>query len=329
VSSMDDAEDGAIAPIARRTGDIVDNAADHLDSATVVTDPELEPEVRDALVRAGGNLVPYRGPVPAPTIPVGGARGCGFLAGVCLVLAVMGAASGSPALASTMLMFAGTGLLISLLGRPGAGEIAAAHAPITQHRRYVLPSSDIDAEHWSLWKRAVDARNRIATAQVVSDGQIDSVQIAEVLPQRLWDIAERLARLAEVRARHQEILGDISPDDPDIVAAVTRQRRAQRLAVKDVARRVDELEKFADLVGAADLAVRKETIVRELNALDDSHADLLAGIGDTSADADLAQRLASDAVLLIDQARQAIRHANEAALTLVLPEDEEAADAED
>src|ERR1700722_16055929 len=93
---MDDAEDGAVAPLARRTGDTVDNAADHLDSATVVTDPELEPEIRDALLRAGGNLVPYRGPVPLPNMPAGGARGCGFLAGVCLVLAVMGAASGRP-----------------------------------------------------------------------------------------------------------------------------------------------------------------------------------------------------------------------------------------
>jgi len=326
VSNMDDAEDGAIAPLARRTGDIVDNAADHLDSATVVTDPELEPEVRNALVRAGGNLVPYRGPVPAPTMPPGGARGCGFLAGVCLVLAVMGAASGSPALASTMLMFAGTGLLISLLGRPGAGEIAAAHAPITQHRRYVLPSSDIDAEHWNLWKRAVDARNRIAGAEVVSGGQIDSVQIAEVLPQRLWDIAERLARLAEVRARHKEILGDISPDDPDIAAAVARQRRAQDLAVADVARRVADLEEFADLVSAADLAVRKETIVRQLNALDDTHADLLAGIGDTIPDADLSERLANDATVLIDQARKALKEANDAALTLVLLDGEDTAD---
>jgi hypothetical protein len=323
VSNMDDAEDGAVAPVARRTGGTVDNAADHLDSATVVTDPGLEPEVRDALVRAGGNLVPYQGPVPPPTMPVGGARGCGFLAGVCLVLAVMGAASGSPALASTMLMFAGTGLLISLLGRPGAGEIAAAHAPVSQHRRYVLPSSDIDNEHWSLWKRAVDARNRIAEATVVSSGQIDSVQVTEVLPQRLWDIAERLARLAEVRAKHKQILGDISPDDPDIASAVARQRRAQQLTVADVTRRVADLEQFADLVSAADLAVRKETIVRQLNALDDTHADLLAGIGETIPDADLSQRLANDATALIDQARQAIKHANDAALTLVLPDDEE------
>jgi hypothetical protein len=219
-------------------------------------------------------------------------------------------------------MFAGAGLLMTMLGRPSAREIEAAHAPVTQHRRYVLPSTDIDADHWRLWKRAVDARNRIADADVVNDGRIDSVQVAEVLPQRLWDIAERLARLAEVRARHQEILGDVSPDDPDVAPALTRQRRAQELALADATRRVSELEKFADLVDAADLAARKESIVRELNELDDTHAELLAGIGGTDLDADLTDRLADDATAVIEQARQAIDQANEAALTLVPPGDE-------
>jgi hypothetical protein len=186
----------------------------------------------------------------------------------------------------------------------------------------VLPSTDIDHVHWKLWKRAVDARNRIACADVVNAGRIDSVQVAEVLPQRLWDIAERLARLAEVRARHQEILGDVPPDDPDVAPAVTRQRRAQELALADAVRRVKDLEKFADLVDAADQAARKESIVRELNELDETHAELLAGIGDTGLDADLTHRLADDATAVIDQARQAIEWANEAALTLALPGDQ-------
>jgi hypothetical protein len=62
--------------------------------------------------------------------------------------------------------------------------------------------------------------------------------------------------------------------------------------------------------------------VRQLNALDDTHADLLASIGDTDLDADLTHRLANDATAVIEQARQAIEEANEAALTLALPDDE-------
>jgi hypothetical protein len=312
--------DGADSWVARQGNDeTVRRMAKHIDKATVVIDPSLPRDLRDALVRAGGKLVPYRGPAPAPVSPANGARGCSFFAGIFFVVAIAGVGAGNGALAYTMLMFAGAGLLMTMLGRPSAREIRAAHAPVTEHRRYVLPGTDIDAEHWKLWKRAVDARNRIAGADVVDAGRIDAVQVAEVLPQRLWDIAERLARLAEVRARHQEILGDVPPEDPDIAPAVTRQRRAQELALADATRRVSELEKFADLVDAADRAARKESIVRELNELDDTHAELLAGIGDTDLDTDLTHRLADDATAVIEQAKQAIDQANAAALTLALP----------
>lgn len=318
VSSMD----GADVPGARQGDGTMRRAANDRDSATVVIDPKLPKELRDPLARAGGKLVPYQGPVPAPTWPTSSTRGCAFLAGIFLILAVAGVGTGSGALAYTMLMFACSGLLMALVGRPSAKEVDAAHAPVTQHRRYVLPSTDIDTEHWKLWKRAVDAHNRITGADAVSAGRIDSVQVSEVLPQRLWDIAERLARLSEVRAQHRKILGDLPPDDPDVAPALTRQRRAQELALADTARRVSDLERFADLLDAADLAARKDAIVRELNALDDKHADLLAGIGDTALDTDLTHQLAHDAIAVIEQARRAIEQANEAALTLVLPGDE-------
>ena len=314
--------DGADAAVAGPTDGPVPWPGEHLDSATVVIDPKVPEELRDALTQSGRKLVPYRGPVPEPTPPTGGTQGCAFAAGFFFVLAVVGAGMGNGALAYVMLMFAGTGFLMSLLGRSSATEIEAAHAPVTQHRHYVQPSTDIDAEHWKLWKRAVDARNRIADADVVKAGRIDSVQVAEVLPERVWEIADRLARLAEVRARHKEILGDISPDDPDVAAIVTRQREVQELALADTTRRVRNLENFADLLERADLATRKESIVRELNALDESHAELLAGIGETALDLHLAHRLTNDATAVIIQAREAIEQANEAALTLVLPGDE-------
>lgn len=317
---MDDAD----APLARQEDGGVRRAAAPLDSATVVVDPTLPEETRHALLTAGRKLIPYRGPVPAPPSPVRGSHGCMSLVVLFFVFAILGTAGGNYVFASMMIMLAASGVPIVLASRPTARDIAALRAPFTEHRRYVLPSSDIDAEHWKLWKRTVDARNTIADADVVSEGRIDSVHVGEVLPHRLWDIAERLARLSEVRARQREILGDVSPDDPDVAQAVARQRRAQELALADVARRVSDLEKVAGLVDAADLAARKESIVRKLNALDDTHAELLAGIGDTALDADVTQRLADDATAVVEQARQAIEQANEAALTLALPGDEPA-----
>jgi hypothetical protein len=315
--------DGADASVARHGDGTGRRADNHVDSATVVIDPKLPSNIRDALARAGERLVPYQGPVPEAMMPANGARGCSFFAGIFFVVAIAGVGAGNGAVAYTMLVFAGASLLMTMLGRPSAREVEAAQAPVTQHRRYVLPSTDIDAEHWKLWKRAVDARNKIACADVVNDGRIDSVQIAEVLPQRLWDIAERLARLAEVRARHREILDGVPPDDPDVAPAVTRQLRAQELALADATRRVNDLETFAGLVTAADLAARKESIVRELNDLDDTHAELLAGIGDTALDEDLAHQLADDATAVIEQARQAIEQVNEAALALAPPGDDD------
>jgi hypothetical protein len=316
--------DGADASVARQGDGIVPGAGRHVDSATVVIDPRLPAEARDALARAGRRLVPYQESVLSPAAPARAARGCAVISGLFFILAIAGVGLGSDGVAYLMLMFAGTGMLMALVGRPSAREVETAQAPVTQHRHYVLPSTDIDTEHWKLWKRAVDARNRIAAADVVNAGRIDSVQVTEVLPQRLWDIADRLARLAEARARQREILGDVRPDDPDVAAAVTRHRRVQDLALADVARRVSDLETFAGLLDAADLAARKESIVRELNALDETHAELLAGIGDTVVDADLTHRLAGDASAVIEQARQAVEQANEAALTLAVPGDEPA-----
>jgi hypothetical protein len=105
-----------------------------VDSATVVIDPRLPEELRDALVRAGGKLVPYQGPVPArrrrPT-----ARGCAFAAGIFFILAIAGVGTGSGALAYVMLMFAWHRLPDGAARPPSATEIEAAHAPVTQHRR--------------------------------------------------------------------------------------------------------------------------------------------------------------------------------------------------
>ena len=314
--------DGADASLARQGKGAERRAATDVDSATVVIDPQLPLDMRNELANAAGKLVPYQGPVPVPESPRNGAGGCLVVAGIFFFVATLGFVNGATGGGYTMLAVGGIATLFALLARPGARDVAAAHAPVTLHRRYVLPATDIDAEHWQLWKRAVDARNRIVRAEVVDAGQIDSVQVAEVLPQRLWEIAERLARLSEVRARQQEILGSVPPDDPDVAPAVSRQRRAQQLAAADIARRVSNLEVFADLVERADTATRKESILRDLHALDDQHADLIAAVGDTVADADVTRRLADDVTAVLAQVRDAIRQANDAARSLALPDDE-------
>jgi hypothetical protein len=293
-----------------------------LDADAVAVDPDVPAEEQLSLaVRPADMLIPYRGTPPPPRPPESGV-GCVLLAGALLAGALSGWAAGNPVLAYWLVALSGLSVLCAFAGREDERRVRLANTPIIHHRRYVLPSTDIDAADRPLWNRAVDAVNQITKSEVVTRELIDSVQVSTVLPERLWEIAERLARLAEVRVRQREILNGVSPDDPDIAAAVGRQRRAQDLAAADVERRVINLETFADLVSRADTATRKETIVRDLAELDGKHADLLAAVGETATDRDVTERLASDATAIIEQAREAVRRANEAAISLVLPGDD-------
>jgi hypothetical protein len=191
------------------------------------------------------------------------------------------------------------------------------HAVTTYHRRYVWPAKDLDAEAQRVWARAVGAANKIRESEAVK--LIDSVEITTVLPYRLWEIAERLARLAMLRTEHNAILRGVEADDPEVAALLTPQRRAHQLAIADIEQRLRHLEVFADLMGKADAARRRERAVRQLTALNDSHRDLLARIGEDAAGVEMASRASVDIQAIIDQADDAVRQANEAGRSLALP----------
>lgn len=191
------------------------------------------------------------------------------------------------------------------------------HAVTAYHRRYVKPGQDMDATARATWKRATDAASKLTASEVVRLGLVDSVQVTTVLPYHLWDVAERLARLSSLRAQHAAILRGVDPDDPDVALLLAPQRRAQELANADVEQRIRALEVFAGLVGQADAARRREQAVRQLATLNDSHAELLAHIG-TGPDA-LGEQMSLDVQALIDQANEAVRQANEAGRSLILP----------
>jgi hypothetical protein len=319
----------ADAAVRRGTGDGRETAADAdgRGGDPIVMDPEVPDDARRSLVRMPAEaLIPFRGPVPAPkapernlAVPAGGAIAVGGWAAI-------GAAAGT-GFQWTLNMLVPIALCATFIAiaeyreRGAEARRARANPAITCHRRYVRPASDIDPEYRGMWDRAAAAGRRVAAADVVRCQLIDSVQVEAVLPQRLWEIAERLARLSEARARHREILSGGTTGGPGIAATVQRQRRVQDLAAADVARRVQALEALADLLAEAGAAARAETIASELADLNTIHADLLAGVGQTAADAEFAERMAGDAAAIIEQAREAARRAGEAALTLDVPDE--------
>ena len=194
------------------------------------------------------------------------------------------------------------------------------HAVTAYHRRYVSPSRDMDAQARAVWARAVDAATKLMESEVVRLGLVDSVQVTTVLPYHLWDIAERLARLSELREQHKAILRGVDADDPDVAALLAPQRRAQQAADMDIQQRVRQLEVFTRLVGQADAARRRERAVSKLATLNDSHAELLAHIGQSAGDDSLTEQMTVDVQAIIGQADEAVRQANEAGRSLVLPE---------
>lgn len=187
------------------------------------------------------------------------------------------------------------------------------------HRRYVLPSQDMDAEARAVWTRAVDAVRKLRQSPVVRLGLVDSVQVTTVLPYCLWEVAERLARLSALRRQHKAILRGVDANDPDVATVLAPQLRAHELASADIERRVRQLEAFADLVSQADTARRQERAVRRLAKLNDSHQELLAHVGENPGDDAIVEHISLDVQAIIDQAKEAVRQANEAGRNLVLP----------
>ena len=191
------------------------------------------------------------------------------------------------------------------------------HATAYYHRRYVVPRTDMDKDAREVWSRAIAAANTIGTSEVVKLRLVDSVQVAAAMPQRLWEIAEGLARLSEARARQQESLRQAEQDDPYISMKVTSQDRKLTLAADRIGERVRKLEDFAGLLDKADAGRHREATLERLGKVDELLIDLLASTEGTADELDQAERLRLEVQAVIEQA-------NEAARYLVLPDEDDA-----
>jgi hypothetical protein len=189
------------------------------------------------------------------------------------------------------------------------------------HRRYVVPDQDLDQQARSVWSRATSARDKIHQSEVVAQRIIDSVQISVVLPYHLWDIALALACLSELRAQHTQILRGTDAEHPDVAEVLDPQRRAQAHRTERIEQTLRSLEAFANLVDEADAARRREKAVRQLAELNDAHADMLAREDHDSSDLDMGGHMPRDVQAVIEQTNEAIRRANEAGRSLILPEE--------
>ena len=194
------------------------------------------------------------------------------------------------------------------------------HVTGTYHRRYVVPELDLHGDAAAMWDRTNRAAKQIKRSEAIRLELIDSVEVNAVLPCHLWEVAERLALLSAPELPQQRVLQNLDPGDPEVRAVLDTQRRARELTIADIEPRVRHLEAFAGLAESADAALKRQRALQELADLNPDYEELLARLGGSDNVLTATGHLADELRAVAHEADEAVRRANEAGRTLVLPD---------
>ncbi|NUW42884.1 hypothetical protein [Nonomuraea rhodomycinica] len=211
--------------------------------------------------------------------------------------------------ASSAAIIAGIIGLIALLRYAG---VAAGQHDVRQRIRlarqyaahYVLPE-DLDYPCQRLLRRAQDAVDAILSSTVQRAGFIDTIDNQVTLPEEVWQIAQRLARLSAMHAEHRRLVPRVLPSG--LEDAFRPYTTALDAAWTSLARRVRHLEEYARQVTRADQVYHAHQRLETLAARTPDYQRLIA---DTVRD-DLAHRHIRE---LGEQARQVRRLFEESVL---------------
>ena len=214
-----------------------------------------------------------------------------------------------------------------------AWERDAERAALAYHGRYVAPDRDLDGKARLAWDRATAAAAAIQASATVSAQLIDSARILSALPYHLWDIAERSARLSQLRQRLSAAMRDLDRDSARVQSVSQPLQQTSDMAADDIETRVRQLEELADLVRKADEAreklLRQEREARkriadqgeqarkqeraflELEQINDLAYDILPLVGGSNAGPGVTGSEADDVRRVIRQSEDSLRHAKE------------------
>ena len=231
------------------------------------------------------------------------------------------------------------GLLVQVIYRHFQGrrhlawERDAERAAIAYHGRYVAPGRDLDGKARLAWDRATAAAAAIQASATVSAQLIDSARILSALPYHLWDIAERSARLSQLRQRLSAAMRDLDLDSARVQSVSQPLQQTSAMAADDIETRVRQLEELADLVRKADesrekllrqeraagkriaeqeeQARKQERAFLELEQINDLAYDILPLVGGSDAGPGVTGSEADDVRRVIKQSEDSLRHAKE------------------
>ncbi|NUS01628.1 MAG: hypothetical protein HOV97_03585 [Nonomuraea sp.] len=183
-------------------------------------------------------------------------------------------------------------------------EVAVRH-----EGRYVL-IDDLDESSRRLLRRAQQAVVTVTDSGVNTDGLLDGVRNAVMLPAHEWEVARLLAKLSALRARHRQTVSEGTT--PEVAAVAEPLSRALESSENAVLARVEALERYAANVVEAERAYRARHQIAELRGRLHEYEELLAETGaDDFAVTELA-RLAEDADRLEQALRRSVSSAHEA-----------------
>lgn len=139
--------------------------------------------------------------------------------------------------------------------------------------RYVLPE-DLDYPCQVLLRRAQDAADTILSSEVHRAGLIDSIDNKVSLPEEVWQIARRLAKLSRMHEEHRRIVPTDLPKN--LRAAFAPYSGALDQAWTSLSQRVRHLEEYALQVLRADDVYRAHRRLEMLAARTPDYQRLLA-----------------------------------------------------
>jgi hypothetical protein len=214
-----------------------------------------------------------------------------------------------------------------------AWERDAERAAITYHGRYVAPDCDLDVKARLAWDRATAAAAAIQASATVSAQLVDSARILSAIPYHLWDIAERSARLSQLRQRLSAAMRALDVDSARVQSVSQPLQQTSAMAADDIETRVQQLEELADLLRTADesrgkllrqerearkriadqreQARKQEQAFFELEQINDLAYDILPLVGGSDAGPGVTGSEADDVRQVIRQSEDSLRHAKE------------------
>jgi len=174
-----------------------------------------------------------------------------------------------------------TGLPAPWLGAAAVSVVAmflANHEIVTgallRHRRHFVYPADLDAACWQPLHAVQRAIDVVLTSEVYRAGLLDQATHVADLRWHEWEVARRMRDITRLRAEYAESMS--SRPGPQTAAVLTAHLRAVTVAQDATARRVVQLQRYANEIMAADLAMHDWRTAEHVARRNDRYLDLVA-----------------------------------------------------